>query len=147
MTHEEKAAALFAEGCNCSQAVLGAFCEEWGLDTETALLLASSFGGGMGRLRETCGAVTGALMVLGIARGFSHPVEKDKKAAHYQLIQQFAARFRQENGSIVCRELLGLPAGADHPVPEDRTAEYYRRRPCAEYVACAARILDDILND
>lgn len=143
LTPEEysaKAKALFEQGYNCAQAVLLAFDDITGLDTETAAKLSSSFGGGMGRLREVCGAVSGMFTVAGIAGGYSDPKAKEEKAEHYAFIQSLAAEYKKENGSIICKELLGLP-GAQEPVPEDRTAEYYRRRPCGEYVAYAANLL------
>ena len=143
LTPEEysaKAKALFEQGYNCAQAVLLAFDDITGLDTEIAAKLSSSFGGGMGRLREVCGAVSGMFMVAGIAGGYSDPKAKVEKADHYTFIQSLAAEYKKENGSIICKELLGLP-GAQDPVPEDRTTEYYRRRPCGEYVAHAAKLL------
>ena len=135
-----KAKELFLNGYNCSQAVLLAFDDVTGLDTETAARLASSFGGGMGRLREVCGAVSGMFMIAGLTNGYDDPKAKEEKAAHYALIQTLADDFKQENGSIVCRELLGLNADGS-PVPAPRTAEYYKKRPCAELVGDAARII------
>jgi C_GCAxxG_C_C family probable redox protein len=117
------------------------------MDLETALKLSSSYGGGMGRLREVCGAVTGMFMVAGILYGYSDPEDSDAKAKHYELIQGLAAKFREENGSIICRELLELPEGADSPVPEDRTADYYARRPCSELVEHAAKILYEYIRN
>ena len=135
-----KAKELFLNGYNCSQAVLLAFDDVTGLDTETAARLASSFGGGMGRLREVCGAVSGMFMVAGLTNGYDDPKAKEEKAAHYALIQTLADDFKRENGSIICRELLGLNADGS-PVPAPRTAEYYKKRPCAELVGDAARII------
>ena len=146
MDHSVLAGELFHRGYNCSQAVLLAFSDVTGLDENQAAALASSFGGGMGRLREVCGAVSGAFMVAGLLWGSCSPDDRDKKARHYELIQSLAARFKEENGSFICRELLGLP-GASAPVPEERTAVYYSRRPCEEYVKIAARILDDVINE
>ena len=144
--HEELAAEYFQRGYNCSQAVLLAFSDLTGMDEKTAAALSSSFGGGMGRLREVCGAVSGAFMVAGILWGGYGPEDREAKAAHYSLIQSLAARFREENGSIICRELLGLP-GASEPVPEARTADFYHHRPCGEYVRMAARIIDEELKN
>ena len=146
MTKREKAMQLFEEGYNCAQAVLLAFEDITQLDTATAAALSSSFGGGMGRLREVCGAVSGMFMVSGVIRGYSDPKATDEKMNHYALIQSLAADFKKENGSIVCRELLGLP-GPQEPTPEERTAEYYRRRPCGEYVANAALLLAQKLSE
>ncbi len=142
MHHEEKARELFKQGYNCAQAVLLAFCDVTGLDEKTALLLSSSFGGGMGRMREVCGAVSGMFMVAGLLYGYHETSDQTGKTEHYKRIQTLAEEFRKENGSIICRELLGLPGGADSPVPELRTNTYYKKRPCAELVAMAARIMD-----
>lgn len=136
----KKARALFEEGYNCAQAVFLAFDDMTGIDNKTAAMLSSSFGGGMGRLREVCGAVSGMFMVAGTLCGYSDPKATEEKADHYALIQKLAADFSKENGSYICRELLGLP-GASAPVPEERTTQYYKRRPCADYVECAAIIV------
>ncbi len=146
MNHEEKARELFKQGYNCSQAVLLAFCDVTGLDEKTALTLSSSFGGGMGRMREVCGAVSGMFMVAGLLYGYSEPNDQAGKTAHYKRIQELAEEFRKENGSIICRELLGLSGGADSHVPELRTDAYYKKRPCAELVAMAARIMDSYIE-
>ena len=135
-----KAKALFLSGYNCSQAVLLAFGDVTGLDDKTAAMLASSFGGGMGRMREVCGAVSGIFMAAGLTQGYDDPQAREEKAAHYALIQALANEFKTENGSIVCRELLGLNADGS-PVPAQRTAEYYKKRPCADLVGDAARLL------
>ena len=146
MNHEISAAELFLNGANCSQAVLLAFGDLTGLDPKTAARLSSSFGGGMGRLREVCGAVSGMLMVAGILYGYEDPGEADgAKKAHYQLVQDLCGRFRAEAGSIICRELLENPASDPNPSP--RTAEYYKTRPCARYVMLAARILDEYIAE
>ena len=146
MKHEEKAKSLFMEGYNCSQAVLCAFEDVTGLDGETAAKISSSFGGGMGRMREVCGCVSGALMVLGLVKGYGDPKATSDKNAHYQLIQDFAARFRQKNGSIICRELLKGVTVSPGVEAEERTEKYYQKRPCPELVACAAGILDEMLE-
>lgn len=135
-----KARLLFEQGYNCAQAVLLAFDDITKIDYKTAAMLSSSFGGGMGRLREVCGAVSGMFMVAGIACGYDDLKAKEEKANHYALIQKLAADFKEENGSFVCKELLGLP-GASQPVPEERTEQYYKRRPCADYVECAAKLI------
>ena len=142
MNHAEKAEALFLEGYNCSQAVLGAFCEELGLPFDTAMKLSSSFGGGMGRMREVCGAVSGMFMVAGLIGGYASPETGHVKAAHYERIRKLADRFKAENGSVICRELLGGTAEIGG-TPEARTAQYYKKRPCAEYVKIAASILEN----
>lgn len=145
--HAALAKALFLEGYNCSQAVVCAFCDETGLDIDAAARLASSFGGGLGRLREVCGTVSGAAIVLGLVRGYSDPKDFRAKADHYRLVREFAERFRAVNGSIVCRELL---RGIDSSVGGDplrRTPEYYQKRPCPELAACAARIVEGLLSE
>lgn len=143
----EKAKQLFMEGYNCSQAVLGAFCDECGMDFETAMKLSSSFGGGMGRLREVCGAVSGMFMVAGILYGYDDPKGQAEKSLHYERIQKLAHEFRKENGSIVCRELLGLTEKTSEPVPEERTEQYYKKRPCPEMVKIAAEIMEQYIRE
>lgn len=143
MAHCEKAMQLFKEGCNCSQAVFAAFCEELGIEKSEALRLSAGFGGGMGRMREVCGAVSGMVMVLSARYGAYDVSDQPKKAELYARIQETADKFKAENGSIVCRELLGLDGGKSAPLPEVRTPEYYKKRPCAELVGCAAQILED----
>ena len=142
MDHAQKARELFKQGYNCSQAVVLAFSDLTGLDEKTAAMLSSSFGGGMGRMREVCGAVSGMFMVIGMLYGYDDPKETTGKAAHYARLQALAAKFREENGSIICRELLGLGAGASVPVPEARTETYYKKRPCADMVESAARMTE-----
>ena len=145
MNHAEEARRLFREGYNCAQAVFCAFIDLTGLDIETAARISSSFGGGIGRLREVCGTVSGALLALGMIRGYSDPADDRVKAAHYRLVQEYARRFREKNGTIVCRELLkDVPVipGSD---PEPRTPEFYARRPCLRLAGEAAAILDEIL--
>lgn len=146
MNYSEKAMDFFKQGYNCSQSVVLAFCDKTGLDEQTSLKIASSFGGGMGRLREVCGAVSGMFMVAGLLYGYCDPKDHNAKTEHYKLVQSLAEKFRQENGSIICRELLGLGAGADKPVPELRTEQYYKKRPCAEIVGCAAKIMAEYIE-
>ena len=140
MDHATKAAELFLEGYNCAQAVAVAYCDLTGMDPALTARLASSFGGGMGRLREVCGAVSGMFMVAGILYGYDQSDDEEAKAAHYALIQELAAQFREKNGSIICREILKNPPS--DPAPSPRTAEYYAQRPCARMVYDAAAILD-----
>lgn len=142
----EKARAYFLEGYNCAQSVLLAFHEELDLTPEQAARMASSFGGGMGRLREVCGAVSGMLLALGLLDGYSDPKDTAAKKDQYALVQELAGKFRERNGSIVCRELLGLDHASDAPTPDARTPEYYQKRPCADLVADAADILGDWLE-
>ena len=147
MTQGEKAKALFLEGYNCSQAVAGAFCEEMGMDMETVAKIASSFGGGLGRMREVCGCVSGMALAAGALYGYSEAKPGEKKAAHYKLIQELAEEFKKENGSIICRELLAGVNNDTNPVPEERTAEYYKKRPCADLAAMAADILEKKIRE
>lgn len=144
--HSTIARELFLSGYNCAQAVLCAFEDVTGLERGTALRLASSFGGGLGRMREVCGAVSGAAMVLGLVKGSADPADHAAKTAHYRLVQAFARRFSELNGSIICRELLQGAAVRQGNDPEQRTAEYYKKRPCPELVAQAAEILDEMLS-
>jgi len=144
--HGKIAEELFREGYNCAQAVLIAFGDVTGLDKETSAKLASSFGGGLGRMREVCGAVSGAAMVLGLVRGYADPTDAEAKKAHYHLVQEFAARFKEQNGSIICRELLSGVSVRKGSDPEARTAEYYKKRPCPELVRQAAEILEEMVN-
>ncbi|MDO4742639.1 MAG: C-GCAxxG-C-C family protein [bacterium] len=138
--YEKKARELFLNGCNCSQAVFCAFCDVTGIDEKVALKISSSFGGGMGRLREVCGAVSGMFMVLGALYGYDDVGDGAAKSKHYKRIQKVAEEFKKENGSIVCRELLGDGGKDCSPVASARTDEYYKKRPCVELVALAARI-------
>ncbi len=124
-----------------------AFAEELGLSLDLAARLSSSFGGGMGRLREVCGAVSGMFMVAGLFAGYDDPKAHAEKTIHYKRIQDLAAFFREQNGSIVCRELLGLnQTGASNHVPEQRTDAYYKNRPCKELVGDAAKIAAEYLS-
>lgn len=139
--HSEKAAQLFVAGYNCSQAVFGAFAEDCGLDLKTALKLSSSFGGGMGRLREVCGAVTAMFAVAGILSGYSDPADKKAKDEHYKLIQQFSEQFKAAHSTYICRELLST-VGKSSYISDERTKEYYKARPCLRFVITASEILD-----
>lgn len=139
---KEKAIQLFLEGYNCAQAVFLAFEDLYEIDHQTAAALSSSFGGGMGRLREVCGTVSGMFLAAGVLYGYHDPKSPQDKAEHYARIQELAASFEKINGSIVCRELLGLSVKKESPVPEERTPEYYKKRPCKELVGQAAGILE-----
>ena len=147
MDHAEKARALFLEGYNCAQAVFCAFDDPTGLDRETSARLASSFGGGMGRMREVCGTVSGALLVLGLLCGYADPGDAKAKTEHYHLIQEFARRFREINGTIICRELLQGVKTKPGNDPEARTPEYYASRPCLRHCGEAAEIVDELLRE
>lgn len=141
------AKALFEQGYNCAQSVFGAFAQDCGISQETAMLLASPFGGGMGRMREVCGAVSGMFMAAGILNGYNDPKSIEEKKKTYQMVQELAERFRRENGSIICRELLGIDGKDVSAEPSLRTAAYYKKRPCSCLVECAAGILDSYLSE
>ena len=144
----EEAKNNFLNGMNCAQSVLCAFCDRCGLDRNTAMKLASGFGGGIARQREVCGAITGMCMAADLIRGPGEGLDKAAKDEHYAFIRGLCDAFRDETGSIVCRELLGLaPKQSDSPVSEARTAAYYQKRPCAELVALAAKILSEKLPE
>lgn len=143
--YSEKAVNNFKSGYNCAQSVFLAFAEEFGLDRETALKLSSSFGGGMGRLREVCGAVSSMFAIAGLKEGYTSPNDDEIKAKHYELIQNLAEEFKSKYGTIICRDLLELPEGSDSPIPSKRTEEYYASRPCEAFVRYAAEIIEQKL--
>ena len=145
MDHSLLAAELFLKGYNCAQAMLVAYTDVTGLDEDFSARLASSFGGGMGRMREVCGAVSGMLMVAGLLYGYETPGDDVSKKAHYTLVQELSAQFRGEAGSIVCREILKNPPSDPNPTP--RTAEFYRVRPCTRMLILAAQILDTYIAE
>lgn len=142
MTHGEYAAQLFCEGYNCAQAVAVAFCDMTGLTPSQAAKTASPFGGGFGRQREVCGAVSGMCMVFGHLYGYEVP-HADNQLAVYSDVQALCARFREVAGSIVCRDILKNPPS--DPAPTPRTAEYYAQRPCARMVLLACDILEEYI--
>ncbi len=144
--HEEKARELFLQGYNCAQSVFAAFCDMTRIPQEDALRLSSSFGGGIGRLREVCGAVSGMEMVLGALMGYASFDNKEEKTAHYARVRALAESFRAEHGTYICRELLGPEADSSSPVPTDRNKEFFQKRQCLAYVGSAARILDEFLT-
>lgn len=143
--HSKRAKELFEQGYNCAQSVFAAFSDDNGMDFETALKISSSFGGGMGRLREVCGAVTAMFMIAGMKLGYTDPQDDEAKAEHYKLIQSLASRFKEMHGSFICYDLLGLERGADNPTPEKRSDEYYRSRPCSDLVEYAAEMIEEFI--
>lgn len=147
MTHAEKARDLFLKGYSCSQSVFLAYCDLTGIDEKTAALLASSFGGGMGRMREVCGAVSGMLMAAGMLYGYDSPNAAGEKAAHYARVQELARRFKARNASIICRDILGKIAEDKSFIPQERTEKYYSTRPCAKMVYDAAEILEQYIAE
>lgn len=143
----EKAVALFKEGYNCSQSVVAAFADIYGFTEEQALKMSASFGGGIGRMRETCGAACGMFLLAGLEKGTTIGSDREGKAANYALVQQLAEEFKKENGALRCADLLGL--SKTEPVvstPEARTAQYYAKRPCSKMVETAASIWADYLE-
>ena len=142
----EKAKELFKSGYNCSQAVLGVFCEELGLDFDTAIKISSSFGGGMGRMREVCGTVSGMFMSAGLAFA-SNQSSGTAKAEQYRKVQELAKRFKDKNGSIICRELLEGITDSNSPIPSERTESYYKKRPCIELVGDSVEIFEQFLKE
>lgn len=145
MDHAKQAQAYFLEGYNCAQSVLLAFAPDLGLTLEEAARMASSFGGGMGRLREVCGALSASFLILGLREGYSSPTDDDAKARQYARVQEIAGQFRAIHGTILCRDLLGLAEGPDCPTPSKRTQEYYASRPCERCIGDAAAIVERML--
>ena len=145
MTRKEKAMQSFLDGYNCSQCMMLAFEDLLTIDLDTALKIASPFGGGMGRLREVCGSFSGMFMVLGFICGYNDPQDTTGKKELYAHIQELAQRYEKANGSIICRDLLGLTVQHDSAEPAERTPEYYANRPCALKVGSAAEILESYL--
>ena len=145
MDHSQRALENFMKGYNCAQSVVVAFCDVTGMTADFAARLSSSFGGGMGRMREVCGAVSGMLLVAGLLYGYDIPGDEVSKRAHYHLVQELAGKFREREQSIVCREILKNPPTDPNPTPRDE--EFYRTRPCARRVALAAGILDDYMEE
>lgn len=144
MKRHEYAMELFHQGYNCCQAVLGAFADRYGLDQKQAMIMSQSFGAGMGRMREVCGTVSGMCFVIGMETGSEDPKNREAKTNNYEMVQKLAGRFKEENGSIICRELLGIDKSTkETATPSERTAAYYQKRPCAELVGMAARFLEE----
>lgn len=145
MSKREEAERYFVEGYSCAQAVVLAFEEYFDVKRDVLLKIASSFGGGMGRLREVCGGVSGMIMAAGAIYAPSDPFDKQKKAEHYARVQKLAREFKEKNGSIVCRDLIGAKLATTSCVPDERTPEYYKTRPCARLVGDAAEILENFI--
>lgn len=148
MTEKEKARQLFLEGHNCAQSVFTAFCHRFDLDETTAKRISAGLGGGVGRMREVCGAVSGSAMVIGSLCAATQGSDSQSKQRNYELVQLFAERFKERNGTVICRELLSLNAQDKiSPTPESRTAQYYKKRPCLKLVEDAAEILCEIIEE
>lgn len=142
----EKSVGLFKSGYNCSQSVVAAFADKYGFTEEQALRMSASFGGGIGRMRQTCGAACGLFLLAGLEKGATDCKDRKGKAANYALVQELAAEFKKRNGSLICAELLGLSKPEGSPVPEMRTELYYAKRPCAKMVEEAAKIWVEYLE-
>ena len=138
---EERAKELFKQGFNCSQSVFAACADLYGIEDQAlALRLSASFGGGIGRMRQTCGAACGMFMLAGLENGSAKAGDAEGKKNNYTYVQHLANKFKDENGSLICAELLGIAPKPQNPMPEARTEAYYQKRPCADMVASAVRI-------
>lgn len=148
MNKKERARELFLQGYNCSQSVFCAFAADYGIEPELALRLSASFGGGIGRMRETCGALCGACMVIGLEKGQINPNDSAAKQDNYNAVQNISQRFKEMNGSTKCAELLKLRKNTPiTSIPDERTAEYYKTRPCLRMVDSAVELLEDFLKE
>ena len=143
-SNEQTAREYFTSGYNCAQSVFLTYAQKYGFDKDTALKLASSFGGGMGRMREVCGAVSAMFMIAGLENGYTENNNDEIKAEHYTRIQNLANEFKKKNGTIICKELLGVDAD-DNPIPSKRTPKYYEERPCEDLIADACNIIDKFI--
>ncbi len=147
MTEKERARELFLEGYNCSQSVFCAFCHRFGLDEETAKKISAGLGGGVGRMREVCGAVSASAMVLGSVCAATDGKDSEEKQKNYDLVREFSEKFTLLHSTIICRDLIKLPVKMeDTAKPDDRTAEYYKKRPCLKIVEDAAEILTEMIE-
>ena len=136
----------FAGGCNCAQSVLLAYADVLGLTQEQAAMVSVGFGGGIGRLRDNCGAFSAAVMLCGVMEG-ADGAKKEHRSETYARVQELHRRFVAANGSICCAELLGRERGPEAPTPDARTKEYYRRRPCAKIIRRACGVIDEMLEE
>ena len=142
----QQALAYFMGGSNCAQSVFTAFHDQMGLSEEQAMRLSSAMGGGIGGLREVCGAFSGMAMALGMLRGYSDPSDTQRKQALYARVQALAAQFTTDHHTLICRDLLASHDIIASPVPAERTPDYYRDRPCARYVAACTQLLEESLQ-
>lgn len=139
----------FMHGYGCCQSVLAAFADLYGIDDEMAKKIGAGFGGGVGRLRMMCGAVSAMVVLTGLQDGQTEGDDREGKAHCYKVVQQLIAKSKEQNGSVICAEILGLDGkqkAASSYIPSPRTAEYYKRRPCAAKVESAARIFAEYLQ-
>lgn len=143
-----RAVELFNEGYNCSQSVVAAFADLYGFTFEQSLRMSASFGGGIGRMRQTCGAACGMFLLTGLDCGAIDGSDRAGKSHNYAQVQQLAAQFKAQNGSLICAELLGLnPNAPTSSKAEARTTEYYKKRPCPMMVKTAATIFANYLKE
>lgn len=147
MTQKERARELFMEGYNCAQSVFIPFCDRFGIDESTAKKISAGLGGGLGRQREVCGAVSAASMVLGDIIAAQEGADQESKKKNYELVREFSDRFTQKHCSIICREMIKDLAKNKGAVPDERTAEYYQKRPCLRVIEDAAEILTQMLEE
>ena len=141
----KQAVETFYEGYNCAQSVFATYADCFGMDREMAFKMSSAMGAGVGRMREVCGAVSSMAMLAGLKEGNANPEDEEAKERIYLRLRQMSERFRQENGSIICRELLGITEAEESAKPQPRTREYYESRPCPHLIECAARIIEEEL--
>ncbi len=141
----DQAVQTFESGYGCAQSVFAAYADLFGIDRETALKLASPMGGGIGRMREVCGTVSAMALLAGLKEGNTDPSDEEGRERIYLLVREMSDTFRRENGTIICRELLGLKGREQSAKPGKRTQEYYESRPCSRLVACAAKIVEEML--
>lgn len=141
----EEAVQTFESGFGCAQSVFATYADLFGMDRETALKLASPLGGGIGRMREVCGAVSGMALLAGLKDGNIDPADEEGRERIYLLVREMSDLFKEENGTIICRELLGIRTREQSAKPEKRTDEYYAGRPCSRLVASAAKIIEEML--
>jgi C_GCAxxG_C_C family probable redox protein len=146
MTRSEKAREVFDKNANCAQSVLLAFAEEYGVDGGTALRAATGFGGGMGRTANVCGAVTGAFMALGLARGMRTLEEQDKKTATYDLVKEFSRRFTEKHKSILCKDLLGVDISTPEGSKAANAGALFKTQ-CPIFVGDATEIVEKLLEE
>ncbi len=139
----QRAVDNFMQGYGCCQAVVAAFADIYGMDDAMAKRVAAGFGGGVGRMRMVCGAVSGIVMLVGLDCGQTDGANRDGKTACYKVVQELLAESKEQNGSLICAEILGINGNdkaVSNYVASARTAEYYKKRPCVAKVESAARI-------
>ncbi|MGN0807111.1 MAG: C-GCAxxG-C-C family protein [Candidatus Coproplasma sp.] len=142
----DRAKEMFLQGYNCSQAVVGAFADLFGFDNVTAMKFAEGLGGGMGRMRLTCGAVAAMATLASMKMSSGEPGNLKLRGEIYAVIQKMAGEFKDNNGSVICAELLGASLPKDNgTTPEERTPDYYRRRPCADKIYQCALLVEKYL--